>query len=349
MADKYVDPDNGDDDTGAGTWDDPYETTQKAIDNTTGGDTVWLTGTEVLDVVLDVSAVSTSDTTFWQMRGWDGLTEGGEGIGGLDANGAIAYIWGGTLPQYVQLYMLDMYSATGTMVTTAYYWRIYDCVFHDVSGYALDTGRYADICGCEFYNCNGTYVLYGRDSYSMYERNLFHDNDNVTATIYSPQRNSLWRQNIVDYSTGGGGAAIYVAADIVYADGNTLIGNGEGTGYGILLSSAADGVFITNNIFVNWLAGVQHESGSNCRFVAGNQFHDCVVNHGGTPSIDIETQNYDKDPQFVNLAQFNYRPRNPVLSFPASIRGTAGQPWNHIAGAIATRGQSDDRPNLLLP
>jgi hypothetical protein len=337
MGHFYVDPDNGDDDTGAGTWDDPYKTTQVAINGCTGTDTVWLTGTEVLDTQLDTTGLSPAIGGPFILRGWDGATEFGDGWGVLDGNNDIATILdlSTDTTKYVLLYRIEFENVTYRMLWLYQYNAMISCVMHDGADIMCRISQYVYVTDCEFYNGpTSGYCFYVHSIAPYIVRNYHHSSPDGSSGLISAssgtQATHLF-DNIFDMrGTTDGGSAVSLRNLADVAGNNTVVGIRGVTTYAIRASEA--GAVIRSNIVV----GCDMVTGQLSHALEGwNQFYDYDSLTDSAPQWSYENL-VDADPMLTQLdpAELtDYTPRKPRAAFPRRLPRDNGL-FNYCCGAV---------------
>lgn len=156
MANKYVDNATGDDTTGTGASGAPWKTLQKAIDNSTGGDTIWLADTQTFTLTAEITwgtgfGTASGDAPLI-IRPWD--NGGSKTIphpSGTDlvaaeisGGGTVARPFSTTsIPSFVILYRLIFTNFTSNAVRTGTLWSILECELSNsgsASSFMLDCG-----------------------------------------------------------------------------------------------------------------------------------------------------------------------------------------------------------------
>jgi len=325
MTSWYVRATNGSD-AGAGTSHaDAFQTIQKAIDDSAGGDQINLNDEAAFVLAAELNwtgfGVGTSQDAPLIIRGYTAVENDG-GIGDIDGNDAIATIFAATSkPGFVTLGDLKLHSTTGVTVVGLLTWHMLNCEVLDGSGARL-VQTFKNVIGCHVHDDGGTSVdgvytgggnIIGNTIHGMSGKTI----EGIASSVIG---NLCYDIDESGYDLPG---------DYGLVLWNTFDGKSISGVHGIDLSfSNSESITILGNLITNWGTG---GSGGAIRWVAGTNtllighnhfFNNSEGNKIGEVTLGLDLGNdATADPEYVNAAAGDYTPGAPAQGWPFVMPG----------------------------
>lgn len=313
MANYFVDSTTGSD-AGLGTSADPWETLQKAIDDSDGGDTINLSndGAFVLSTeitwALHGSVTANSQNAPLTIRSWDNggsLTithvTGTRVAAEIDGNDAVAGVWSSTsIIGYVQFLDIRFRRCTGNM-NGGSNWRAIFCEFTDMGGTAM-VNLHPILC--YFHDDGGSSVNgYGSASASSY----FNRFDNVSGDTASHNTDGVAyvgniSKDMGEDGTPGDDNCVYLF--------NTFVGKvGSGVTSGLSRGGGNRQNIVIGNVFTqfNGTGGIGFEMGTAVWASLLNSFFNNDTDTTGSAILDVENTVPESSNPLQDFANDDFR------------------------------------------
>jgi len=322
MADRYVDPLNGNDANGGTTYNtDAWKTLQKAADTAVAGETVYCmnTATEAPAATVDFDTNNGTDDNPITFIGADSsgnaLTSGHYTISGSGLGGGVNLItWGSSLGNYVTFKRIRFTAAPGDnlrigdgVTANPAYLTFYDCRIDTATG----NGVYQYNTPTAYINCeidsNGGNGL-GPDPVSGTNRRGFvtmygckiHDNTSAGMVMFYDQ-NKIIGNLIYDNGTDGITVSRQFRQNVIV---NNVFHANTASGIGVGANSASgifDGMIYGNSFVSNGAYGIENLYTQNVtQWIDWNHFHGNVTDETQFASTPGD-HNQSGDPLFTSV------------------------------------------------